>query len=69
MWVLLIITLAALMPDGTVLPELTTKLESYRTLQDCDLERIRITKEMKASYPVTEHGSFYLECKEIRKMQ
>ncbi len=64
MWILLIITLAGVFPDGSVFPSKVAPVATYRTLQDCEVERIRITQDMQKAYPVEEHGNFYFECKE-----
>lgn len=68
MWILLLITLSGSYPDGSTFPQLTSKIESYRTLEDCQTERERVATEMNESYP-NERDKFRLECKPARRIQ
>ena len=70
MWVLIIIISAiGMAPTGAVVHE-------YKTLKDCEDERIRITAEMDKAYMNDGKEDFYpsdesytLVCKEVRKVQ
>jgi len=61
MWVLLLTVITGSL--FTVQP-----IEKYSSLQQCEQERIRITKDMQASYPIEEHSTFSFECVQVRKL-
>ena len=58
MWILLIIIMSS-----------ATPIESYPSLGECELERIRITGEMDNAYPPAERDTYKLECVNVKVLQ
>ncbi len=58
MWILLVIIMSS-----------ATPIESYPSLGECELERIRITGEMDDAYPANERDTYKLECVQVKVPQ